>query len=146
MRCASRGGMRSDFSAPKFWATKVEKAVAEVLHRHVGEGVDLDCGSKGCHDDSAEAVDQSLDHQDTEVHNRLLQAGQQRKVENPAERFAAASAVVFFWSEIRETQQGVEQDADPGDELREDGRKSRAADTEPEHDDEAEVQRDVQDR
>ena len=75
-----------------------------------------------------------------------LQAGHQRKVENPAERFAAASAVVFFWSEIRETQQGVEQDADPGDELREDGRKSRAADTEPEHDDEAEVQRDVQDR
>ena len=41
--------------------------------RDLQEVVDLDCGSKGCHDDSAEAVDQSLDHQDTEVHNRLLQ-------------------------------------------------------------------------
>ena len=63
--------------APRFWAIKVEKPLPEVLDRHVGKGIDFNCGGKGGHDRDAEAVDQSLDHKDAKIHYRLLDAGKE---------------------------------------------------------------------
>ncbi len=55
---------------------KQGEGIAEFLYRHISQGIDLYCSGKGCHDSGAETVDQSLDHQDAEVHNRLLQTGE----------------------------------------------------------------------
>lgn len=52
------------------------KTVAEVLNRHVGKGINFNCGGKGGHDCDAEAVDQSLNHKDAKIHYGLLDAGQ----------------------------------------------------------------------
>lgn len=52
------------------------KTVAEVLNRHVGKGINFNCGGKGGHDRDAEAVDQSLNHKDAKIHYGLLDAGQ----------------------------------------------------------------------
>ena len=48
---------------------KQGERVAELLHRHIGQCVDFYSRGESCHDDGAEAVDQSLDHQDTEIHH-----------------------------------------------------------------------------
>ena len=55
---------------------KQGKGIAKFLHRHVCQRIDFDRGGKSCHDRSTEAVYQSLDHQDTKVHNGLLQTGE----------------------------------------------------------------------
>ena len=58
------------------------KGVAEILHRHVGEGIDLDRRRKGRHDDDAEAVHKALHHQDAEVHDGLLDAGHNGQIQD----------------------------------------------------------------
>ena len=49
--------------------------VSKILHRHIGEGVDLYSGREGGHNRRTEAVDPSLYHQDAEIHDGLLDAG-----------------------------------------------------------------------
>lgn len=65
------------FAGAQVLGDKGGKTVAEVLNRHVGKGIDFNCGGKGGHDRDAEAVDQSLDHKDAKIHYRLLDAGQE---------------------------------------------------------------------
>lgn len=55
------------------------KGIAKVLHRHVGKRIDLYSCGEGRHDSGAEAVDQTLDHQDAEIHHGLLETGQHGK-------------------------------------------------------------------
>ena len=55
------------------------EGIPEVHERRVGQGVDLDAGSEGGHDDGAEAVHESLHEKDTEIHDGLLEAGQKRE-------------------------------------------------------------------
>ena len=97
------------------------KGIAEVLHRHVGKGVDLDCRRKSRHDHGAEAVDQPLYHEDAEIHDGLLHAGHHRKVQDGGKVLFVPPAVLFFRAELRELFQGVQSDADAGHELREGG-------------------------
>ena len=71
------------------------ECVAEILHGHIGEGVDFYRGGKCGHDGRPEAVHQALYHQNTEIHDRLLHAGQQRKMrdlrhESPIKTHVAA--------------------------------------------------------
>ena len=58
------------------------EGIAEVLHRHIGEGIDLHRCGEGGHDHRAKAVHQPLDHKNAEVHHRLLQTGEQREFAN----------------------------------------------------------------
>lgn len=79
---AQEGGADTFLDPVSFAGTQVlgdkgGKTVAEVLDRHVGKGIDFNCGGKGGHDRDAEAVDQSLDHKDAKIHYRLLDAGQE---------------------------------------------------------------------
>ena len=97
------------------------KGIAEVLHRHVGKGVDLDSRCKSRHDHGAEAVDQPLYHEDAEIHDGLLHAGHHRKVQDGGKVLFVPPAVLFFRAELRELFQGVQSDADARHELREGG-------------------------
>ena len=45
------------------------KCISEILHRHIGEGIDLYGGGKGCHYRGAEAVDQALHHENPQIHD-----------------------------------------------------------------------------
>ena len=50
--------------------------VSKVLNRKICEGVDLYCRRESRHGGGAKAVYKPLHHEDSEIHNRLLQAGQ----------------------------------------------------------------------
>ena len=52
------------------------EGVAEILHRHIGKGIDFYGSSKGCHHNGAKAVHKPLYHKNTEIHHRLLDTGQ----------------------------------------------------------------------
>ena len=54
--------------------------VSKILHRKIGEGIYLNSGGKGCHDRRAEAVDEPLNEKDAEIHDGLLQAGEEGKI------------------------------------------------------------------
>ena len=64
---------------PEILCDKGGKSVPEILYGHIGKSVDLDCRGKSGHNDGAEAVDQSLHKQNSQIHDRLLDAGQQGK-------------------------------------------------------------------
>ena len=53
--------------------------ISKVLNRQIREGVDLYCRRESRHGGGAKAVYKPLYHEDSEVHNRLLQAGQRGK-------------------------------------------------------------------
>ena len=53
--------------------------VSKVLNRKICEGVDLYCRRESRHGGGAKAVYKPLHHEDSEVHNRPLQAGSERK-------------------------------------------------------------------
>lgn len=52
------------------------KGISEFLYRHIGERVYFYCCRKGGHDYSAKTVDQSLYHENAQIHYRLLYTGQ----------------------------------------------------------------------
>ena len=56
--------------------------VAEILHRHIGKGINFDRRCKGRHDDRAKTVDQALHHQDAKVHDGLLDAGHNGQIQD----------------------------------------------------------------
>ena len=58
------------------------KGIAKILHGHVGEGIDFDCCGERGHNRDAEAVYQALHHENSEVHDGLLKAGEERILQN----------------------------------------------------------------
>ena len=69
--------MRSSLPRAVVLGDEGGEGVAEVLDRQIGEGVDLHPGGEGRHHRVPEAVDQTLDHEDAQVHHRLLDAGEE---------------------------------------------------------------------
>ena len=51
--------------------------ISEILHRQIGKGINFHR-----HDRRTEAVDEPLYHQNAEIHDRLLNAGHRRKIQN----------------------------------------------------------------
>ena len=94
MRVPSRG-CRSRLPCAVVLGDEGGKRVAEILHRQIGEGVDLDRRRKRSHYGGAEAVDQTLHHQNAEVHHGLLHAGQAGKLEDLLQDGAVVSAMSF---------------------------------------------------
>ena len=118
--------------------------VAEILHRQVGEGVDLDRRRKRGHHGGAKAVDQPLHGQDAQVHDGLLQAGQRRKTRDLPDAAAAQAHGRVPPDKRREPHPGVRRDAKARDILRNDRRLGRARHAAPEPGHEPQVQHDVE--
>ena len=72
------------------------KCVSEVLHRHIGNGVDFYRYRKCRHNSRTEAVDKSLYHQYAEIHYRLLKAGKARQRENIPDITAVEFHIAFM--------------------------------------------------
>ena len=64
------------FSRSEVLGNKGGKGISEFLYRHIGERVYFYCCRKGGHDYSAKTVDQSLYHENAQIHYRLLYTGQ----------------------------------------------------------------------
>ena len=88
------------------------EGIAEILHRHIGEGVDLHRRCEGRHDDRAEAVHEALHHQNAEVHDGLLDAGHDREVQDGRKVLLIPAAVLPPGAKLREFFQGIDADAD----------------------------------
>lgn len=63
------------FLAPKFWAIKVERHFRIPVPAYRQTSL-FYCCRKGGHDYSAKTIDQSLYHQNAQIHHRLLYTGQ----------------------------------------------------------------------
>lgn len=64
------------FAGSVVLCSESREGVPEILYRHIGERINLYGCCKSGHDGCAEAVDKALNHEDTEIHDRLLDAGQ----------------------------------------------------------------------
>ena len=121
------------------------ECVAKILHRHIGKGIDLHRCRKGRHDDRAEAVDQTLHHQDAKIHNGLLNAGHHREIQDIGKVLPVPPAVCPFRAELRELFQGVQADAHAGHILGKDSCPGGPFHTPVKHKDTDQIQDHVQD-
>ena len=87
--------------------------IAELLGGHISQGINFHTGSKGRHDGGAEAVDQSLNHQDAEIHHRLLCPSGRRIGENLPHPAPADSHALPRPGQQRFPQQRIPGDAQP---------------------------------
>ena len=96
------------------------KCISKILYRHVSERIDFYRCCKCCHNCGPKAVYPALDHEDSKVHNGLLQAGKKRELGNLTQN--PFVKVQFFTgkAKFRETDQGVYRNSDSGYELRKD--------------------------
>ena len=120
------------------------EGIPEVHEGGVGQGVDLDAGSEGSHDDGAEAVHKALHEKDAEIHDGLLEAGQKRETGDLAEDGWVPAAVFLFYQKILPIEKAVAKDAETGSVLSDDGRLGRASDASLEDQNEEKVERDIQ--
>ena len=134
------------FACAVILRNKGGKCVAEVLHRHIGERVDLDCCCKGRHDRCTEAVDQPLHHQDAEIHHRLLHAGQHRQTCNLTYRPAIPPYMLPRDPQRREAKQIVQHEPYARDILRDHGCNRCARHTPVKYQHEHQVEHDVEHR
>ena len=104
------------------------EGISEVHEGGVGQGVDLDAGSEGGHDDGAEAVHKALHEKDAEIHDGLLEAGQKRESGDVAEDGWVPAAVFLFYQKIFSIEKAVAKDTETGSVLSDDGRLGRADD------------------
>ena len=104
------------------------EGIPEVHEGGVGQGVDLDAGSEGGHDDGAEAVHKALHEKDAEIHDGLLEAGQKRESGDVAEDGWVPAAVFLFYQKIFSIEKAVAKDTETGSVLSDDGRLGRAGD------------------
>ena len=102
------------------------KGVSKILQGHVGEGIDLDRRRKGRHDRSAETVHQPLHHQNSQIHHRLLQAGQHGGSRHLPYRFPAHAHLLPPYLQLRTFQPFIDEQPHAGKPLGENGGKSRA--------------------
>ena len=108
------------------------EGIPEVHQGGVGQGVDLDGGSKGGHDDGAEAVHKALHEKDAEIHDGLLEAGQKRETGDVAKDGWVPAAVFLFYQKVLPIEKAVAKDTETGSVLGDDGRLSCAGDAPPE--------------
>ena len=120
--------------------------IAEILNRQVCKGVDFHGCCKGGHDGRPEAVDQSLDHQDAEVHDRLLDTGHGGETEDALQDAAAEAEFPAGREHAAAAQEHVAGDADGGEILGDDGGQCGSGDTPGKACDEQEIQRDIEKR
>ena len=104
------------------------ESISEVHERRVGQGVDLDAGSEGGHDDGAEAVHEPLHEKDTEIHDGLLEAGQKRESGDVAEDGWIPATVFLFYQKVFAEEKAVAKDAEARSILCDDGGLGRAGD------------------
>ena len=121
------------------------EGVAKILHRHIGKGIDLHRCRKSRHDDRAEAVDQTLHHQDAKIHNGLLNAGHHREIQDIGKVLPVPPAVCPFRAELRELFQGVQADAHAGHILGKDSRPGGTLHAPVKHKDTDQIQDHIQD-
>ena len=122
------------------------KGVAEVLDRHIGEGVDLHRGGKGRHDRRAEGVDPALDHQNAEIHHRLLDRRQGREPQNLRHIAPVVAQILPPDSDLRAANPAVDPQPQTGDVLGDDRGCRRARHAPVKRQDEDQVQADIEDR
>lgn len=120
------------------------EGIPEVHEGGVGQGVDLDAGSEGSHDDGAEAVHKALHEKDTEIHDGLLEAGQKRESGDVAEDGWVPAAVFLFYQKVFSIEKAVAKDTETRSVLSDDGRLGRAGDALLEDQDEEKVEHDIQ--
>ena len=99
--------------SPVILCDKGGKCVAEVLHRHIGKGVDFYSGGKGGHHNGAEAVDKPLHHKDAEVHDRLLHAGQRGEGDDLPDAPAPQATDLPYRTHLCKAHKRISGDADP---------------------------------
>ena len=143
-----QGPFRPGFDAPPLPGPVVlgdegGVGVAEVLHGHVGQGVDLHRHGEGRHDDRAEGVHQALHQEDPEVHHRLLQAGEEREAPKLPQNIPVPPPVFRSDQQVRAALPGPQGQAHPGGVLGQHRRQRRAHDAHLQGDDEEQVQADV---
>ena len=111
------------------------EGIAEILHRHIGEGVDLDRRRKRRHDFGPEAVDPALDHQNAEVHNGLLGPRHKRQTEHMARTGLVPAHVPAPHPQVGAGQKGIGAQTKPRQPLGNDRRPRRTGDPgiEPQH-------------
>lgn len=120
------------------------KGVAEVLHGHVGKGIDLHRRGKGGHDGRTEAVDQALHQEDTEVHDRLLDTRQQRIGGQAADRRKIDHTVGLAQAQSGETAAGIKIKPQGGHRLSHYRSEGRSFDAHVQNEHEEEVEPDVE--
>ena len=119
------------------------EGIAEILHRHIGKGINLYGSGKGCHNNRAEAVDESLYHKDTEIHDRLLNTGQSGEGYDLTDAFAAQAADLPYRANLRIVKEGVGGNTDAGNILCDHGCLCRSGNTPVQSDHEPEVKSNV---
>ncbi len=122
------------------------KGVAELLSRHVGEGIDLHSRRKRRHNRRSEAVDQPLDHQDPEIHHRLLDTGCRGKPQDLLNRLFPETEAFSPRPQFRLLYPGVQGDPQTGKCLGYDRGSRRAADAHGIYDHKSQIQNDIHDR
>ena len=93
---------------------KKRKGVAEFLGRHVGQCVDLHRHRKSRHDHCSETVYQTLDHQDTEIHHRLLGAGDHGIPHHSVQRIFSKAHIFSAYPKRRYPPQCIRRYTDAG--------------------------------
>lgn len=64
------------FFCAEILSNKGREGISKILHGHIGERVNFYGCRKSCHYGSSEAVYQALYHEDSQIHDRLLKAGE----------------------------------------------------------------------
>mgnify|MGYP000043152610 CR=1 FL=1 len=131
-------------SGPEVLCNKGGKGVPKFLHGHIGEGVDFYRGGKCGHDGRPEAVHQALYHQNTEIHDRLLHAGQQRKMRDFRHESPIKTHVTAGNTQARHTRQCVQPQPDTGYPLCKHSRRCSSCHAPMKHQHTHKVQHDVQ--
>ena len=99
---------------------KSGKCVSEILSGQIGKRVDFHSCRKRCHNDRTKAVDQALHHQDTEVHDGLLDTGQQGKACDFFRDPCVPPHMPPADTQLRQSEQHIARNADSGNILRKD--------------------------
>ena len=122
------------------------KRVAEVLHRHVRECVNLHRRRKRRHYRRTEAIHKPLHHQNAEVHHGLLHASQNGIPGDLSDTARADGRTAAQRAQLRTFGERVDHDADAGNILRDNRGCRRTRNAKVEADDEPQVERDIQNR
>lgn len=120
------------------------EGISEILDRQIGKCIDLYRRCKCSHDRCTETVDQSLDSQDPQIHNGLLEAGQRRKAGDLLYTAQAQADVLIPPEQMREADTRVERDPNSGYILGDDGSLGSSGNAPVKSCNEPEIQRDVE--
>ena len=120
------------------------KSVAEILNGHISKGIYLDRRRKRRHDRRTKRIDAPLHHEDAEIHHRLLQTGESRKIHNGADMMEFHTQMIASDAQSGETPPSEDGKSDSRSVLRNDRGCCRARDTSFQNEDKNEIQRDIE--